>query len=103
MNSLESITTSREVGENEVMLVQTLRYKGFSGSVYHGSAADGEGGMLFGEVSGLGKDGIFYQGSDLSELMSDFRAGIDHYLDFRSRACRGVVGAYPVGRPLPPM
>jgi len=54
-----------------------LEYKGYKGSVEY-SLADK---CFYGNVLGLSKDGISYEGATPEELEADFRAGIDDYLE----------------------
>ncbi|MBO7604002.1 MAG: type II toxin-antitoxin system HicB family antitoxin [Bacteroidales bacterium] len=53
-----------------------LRYKGYTGSVEYSE----EDNCFVGEVLGLSRDGIIYEGSSVEELKKDFEDGIDHYL-----------------------
>jgi predicted HicB family RNase H-like nuclease len=54
-----------------------LEYKGYRGSIEY----DEENKCLCGKVLGLTKDSITYEGSTVEELESDFKAGIESYLE----------------------
>ncbi|MGD0938346.1 MAG: type II toxin-antitoxin system HicB family antitoxin [Terracidiphilus sp.] len=56
---------------------QTLRYKGYDGSVEY-SAADR---VLHGSLLGI-RDSVVYEGADVDSLESNFRAAVDEYLAF---------------------
>jgi predicted HicB family RNase H-like nuclease len=56
---------------------QTLRYKGYEGTVEF-SAEDR---ALHGSLLGI-RDAIVYEGSDVDTLETNFRAAIDEYLAF---------------------
>lgn len=53
-----------------------LTYKNYHGSVEY-SAEDN---ILYGEVLGLKKASISYEGTSLAELQKDFQDGVDHYI-----------------------
>ena len=62
--------------------MEKLEYKGFYGSIEY-SMDDN---CLFGKVIGLGKENcISYEGVSAQDLYNDFKAGIEHYLDFCQR------------------
>ncbi len=69
--------------------MDTLNYKGYSGSVEYCAAND----CLVGKVLGMSKDSITYEGSNIKELKADFEAGIDDYIE----SCRemGIVPRKP--------
>lgn len=54
----------------------TIEYKGYVGSVEFSE----EDGLFFGKVMGL-RALISYEGSTASELITDFHAAVDHYLE----------------------
>ena len=54
-----------------------LHYKGYTGSVEY----DDDGKYFTGEVLGLRRDGIIYEGDSVESLTKDFQEGIDHYLE----------------------
>ena len=54
-----------------------LRYKGYTGSVEYSE----EDNCFVGEVLGLRRDGIIYEGTSVDALKKDFEEGIDHYLE----------------------
>ncbi|MDR0681972.1 MAG: type II toxin-antitoxin system HicB family antitoxin [Dysgonamonadaceae bacterium] len=54
-----------------------LEYKGYYGSVEYNK----EDKSLYGKVLGMSKDLISYEGFSIEELESDFRAGIDSYIE----------------------
>jgi len=54
-----------------------LEYKGYLGSIEY-SKTDR---CFFGEVLGLPKSGIIYEGNTAEELFEDFKGGIDLYLE----------------------
>jgi len=56
---------------------QTLRYKGYDGSVEYSS----EDRLLHGTLLGL-RDTVSYGGKDVKSLESNFRAAVDEYLAF---------------------
>jgi predicted HicB family RNase H-like nuclease len=56
---------------------QTLQYRGYDGSVDY-SAEDR---LLHGALLGI-RDTVTYEGSDVNDLESNFRAAIDEYLEF---------------------
>ena len=57
--------------------METLRYKGFVGSI----EAELKDNTLYGKVLGLdAKTMITYEGSTLSELKKDFQNGVDDYI-----------------------
>jgi len=53
-----------------------LKYKGYIGSIDYSE----EDNVLFGEVLGMSKDAITYEGNTIDELKADFESGIDSYL-----------------------
>ena len=53
-----------------------LKYKGYSGSVEY----DEKENYFTGQVLGLRRDCIIYEGNSIDELIRDFHEGIDHYL-----------------------
>jgi hypothetical protein len=61
----------------EDSMSQTLRYKGYDGSVEY-SAEDR---TLHGSLVGI-RDAIVYEGVDVDSLESSFRAAVDEYLAF---------------------
>ena len=57
--------------------METLRYKGFIGSI----EAELEDNTLYGKVLGLdAKTMITYEGNTLAELKEDFHNGVDDYI-----------------------
>jgi predicted HicB family RNase H-like nuclease len=54
-----------------------LKYKNYLGSVEYSEAAN----CLCGEVLGMPKDSITYEGNSIDELQEDFQAGIESYLE----------------------
>lgn len=54
-----------------------IQYKGYTGTVEFTE----EDACLFGKVIGI-KHSISYEGASIPELMEDFRAAVDDYLDF---------------------
>ena len=56
--------------------METMKYKGYTGSVEFSD----EDSCLFGKVLGLHKTAITYEGITVDELRQDFHAGVDHYL-----------------------
>ncbi len=54
-----------------------LEYKGYKGSVEYSK----EDNCLFGQVQGMGKDLIVYEGQTLDELCKDFEDGVDSYIE----------------------
>ena len=54
-----------------------LEYKGYKGSVEYSK----EDNCLFGQVQGMGKDLIAYEGQTLDELRKDFEDGVDSYIE----------------------
>jgi predicted HicB family RNase H-like nuclease len=65
-----------------------LKYKGYTGSIEH--EIDGS---FVGEVLGLERDLILYEGNNIDELRADFEAGIESY--FESCEEMGVVPRKP--------
>ena len=62
--------------------MEKLEYKGYIGSIEFNK----EDNCLFGKVLGLNKENcITYEGVTAAELYNDFKAGIEHYLDFCQR------------------
>ena len=62
--------------------MEKLEYKGYFGSIEYSKDDN----CLFGKVLGLCKDiCITYEGATAEELYNDFKAGIEHYLDFCQR------------------
>ena len=53
-----------------------LEYRGYKGSVEYSKADN----CLFGNVLGMSKDLILYEGNTIDELKADFEAGIDNYI-----------------------
>jgi len=61
--------------------MERLEHKGYIGSIEY-SKADG---CFFGQVLGLGREvGITYEGRTTEELYSDFKEGVNHYLEHLS-------------------
>ena len=61
--------------------MERLEYKGYIGSIEYSK----EDNCLFGKVLGIDKGTcITYEGSTAEELYNDFKAGIEHYLDYCS-------------------
>ena len=56
----------------------TLKYKGYTGSVEYSE----EDNCLYGEVLGMSKDFISYEGKDVDSLRKDFEEAVDAYIDF---------------------
>ena len=54
-----------------------LRYKGYTGSVEYDESVQ----YLVGEVLGLKKTLILYEGTTIEELRKDFEESIDYYLE----------------------
>ena len=54
-----------------------LEYKGYKGSVEYSK----EDNCLFGNVQGMSKALILYEGQTLDELRKDFEEGIDSYIE----------------------
>ena len=62
--------------------MERLEYKGYFGSIEFSK----EDNCLFGKVLGLSKETcITYEGDTAEELYNDFKAGIEHYLDYCQR------------------
>ena len=62
--------------------MEKLEYKGYFGSIEYSKDDN----LLFGKVLGLNKEiCITYEGTTADELYNDFKAGIDHYLDYCHR------------------
>ena len=57
--------------------MDNLEYKGYTGTVEYNK----EDNCLIGKVLGMNVDSITYEGETLSELQTDFSAGIDSYLE----------------------
>lgn len=55
-----------------------LRYKGYSGSIEFSE----EDNIFVGEVLGLKRNAIIFEGSSVEELRKDFEDGVDSYLGF---------------------
>lgn len=62
----------------------TLHYKGYTGSVEYSE----EDNCLWGEVLGMSRDCITYEGKDVDELRKDFEGAVDDYI--ASCKARGV-------------
>ena len=59
--------------------MERLEYKGYFGSIEFSK----EDNCLFGKVLGLNKEiCITYEGVTAEELYNDFKAGIEHYIDY---------------------
>ena len=54
-----------------------LRYKGYTGSIEY----DEKENSFVGEVLGLRRDAIIFEGDSIGELTKDFHDGIDSYLE----------------------
>lgn len=54
----------------------TLHYKGYTGSVEYSE----EDNCLWGEVLGMSRDCITYEGKDVDELRKDFEGAVDDYI-----------------------
>lgn len=54
-----------------------MRYNGYTGSVEYSE----EDNCLFGEVLGLHRDCVIFEGKDLNELRQDFETAVDDYLE----------------------
>ena len=62
--------------------MEKLEYKGYYGSIEYSKGDN----CLFGKVIGLNKENcITYEGASAEDLFNDFKAGIEHYLDFCQR------------------
>ena len=62
--------------------MEKLEYKGYYGSIEYSKDDN----CLFGSVLGLNREtSINYEGSTAGELYNDFKAGIEHYLDYCKR------------------
>jgi len=65
--------------------MERLEYKGYLGSIEYSN----EDNCLFGKVLGMSKETcITYEGNTANELFNDFKAGIEHYLDYCQK--RGI-------------
>jgi predicted HicB family RNase H-like nuclease len=59
-----------------------LEYKGYYGTVEYNR----EDNCLYGKVTGMDRNcRITYEGETVAELVDDFKAGVDHYLDYCER------------------
>ncbi|MDR0931626.1 MAG: hypothetical protein LBM70_01220 [Victivallales bacterium] len=65
--------------------MNTLKYKGFVGSVEYSDTDQ----CFFGSVLGQKRDGVAYEGNTLAELEKDFRGAVDDYVE--SCTQRGIV------------
>lgn len=54
----------------------TMSYKGYTGSVEYSE----EDNCLFGQVLGMSRDCITYEGKDVDELRNDFEGAVDDYI-----------------------
>ena len=54
----------------------TFKYKGYTGSIEYSE----EDHCFVGEVLGLRRDGIIFEGTSVEELQKDFEEGVDDYL-----------------------
>ncbi len=54
----------------------TMKYKGYTGSVDFSD----EDNCLYGEVLGMSKDKITYEGTNVDELRKDFEGAVDDYI-----------------------
>lgn len=54
----------------------TMSYKGYTGSVEYSE----EDNCLFGQVLGMSRDCITYEGRDVDELREDFEGAVDDYI-----------------------
>ena len=57
--------------------MDNLEYKGYYGSVEYSKAEN----CLVGKLLGMTKDSITYEGNTIEELIIDFKAGVDSYLE----------------------
>lgn len=64
--------------------METLHYKGYTGSVEYSD----EDSCLYGQVLGMSQDLISYEGKDVDELRKDFEGAIDDYIS--SCKARGI-------------
>ena len=55
------------------MIMGTMKYKGYTGSVDYSE----EDNCLYGEVLGISHDAITYEGKDVDELRKDFEGAVD--------------------------
>ena len=58
------------------MIMGTMKYKGYTGSVDYSE----EDNCLYGEVLGKSKDFISYEGKDVDSLRKDFEETVDAYI-----------------------
>lgn len=58
------------------MIMGTMKYKGYTGSVDYSE----EDNCLYGEVLGMSKDFISYEGKDVDSLRKDFEEAVDAYI-----------------------
>ena len=63
--------------DKEDMIMGTLKYKGYTGSIEYSE----EDNCLYGEVLGMSKDFISYEGKDVDSLRKDFEEAVDYYLN----------------------
>ncbi len=54
----------------------TMKYKGYTGSVDYSE----EDNCLYGQVLGMSRDNITYEGQDVNELRRDFEGAVDDYI-----------------------
>lgn len=54
----------------------TMKYKGYTGSVEFSE----EDNCLYGQVLGMSRDGITYEGEDVNGLRADFERAVDDYI-----------------------
>ena len=54
-----------------------MKYKGYWAEVKYSDEDE----CFFGEIEGLSKDSISFEGTTVTELKKDFKEAIDHYLD----------------------
>ena len=59
--------------DKEDMIMGTMKYKGYTGSVDYSE----EDNCLYGEVLGMSHDAITYEGKDVDELRKDFEGAVD--------------------------
>ena len=63
----------RNISNKEDMIMGTMKYKGYTGSVDYSE----EDNCLYGEVLGMSHDAITYEGKDVDELRKDFEGAVD--------------------------
>lgn len=59
-----------------------MRHKGYEGVVTH---VDDEANLMTGQITGLGRDGVMFQGRDAAELRKAFEESVDDYLEWAAK------------------